>query len=251
METVSESHFKVLNRDVIKYIAMFTMLLNHIATIFLKPGTLTYELFISIGYFTGTAMIYFLVEGYYYTHSKKAYILRLFIFAVISEIPYCLAFTQDGVLAYYNLNMLFTLCLCFGLIWIVENVNNTGIKNVLIVIAILGSSLFDWALLAPLFTLSFIRARNSEKGTKMAFVSAVLIFAASNFLGGIGHFSVVTNLAYTVLGIVGVGLAGICIVYLYNGKRMNAGRNFAKWFFYIFYPAHLLVLGIIRVAGGM
>lgn len=100
---ISDKSYKALNRDTIKYIAMFTMLLNHIATIFLTPGTWLFELFLAIGYFTAITMIYFLVEGYHYTHSKKTYISRLFVFALISEIPYCLAFTTNGVMAFYGL----------------------------------------------------------------------------------------------------------------------------------------------------
>ena len=45
----------------------------------------------------------------------------------------------------------------------------------------------------------------------------------------------------------GILLAGIVIVYFYNGKRAERGRNFSKWFFYLFYPVHLLELGIITV----
>ena len=41
--------WRVLNRDVIKYIAMTAMLLNHIANIFLVPGTLWYEVLVDIG----------------------------------------------------------------------------------------------------------------------------------------------------------------------------------------------------------
>ena len=63
--------YKILNRDAIKYIAMFLMLLNHISTIFMKSGKLWSELFIDLGYFTAIVMCYFLVEGYQYTHSKK------------------------------------------------------------------------------------------------------------------------------------------------------------------------------------
>ena len=54
--------YKILNRDAIKYIAMFLMLLNHISTIFMKSGKLWSELFIDLGYFTA-------IEGYQYTHS--------------------------------------------------------------------------------------------------------------------------------------------------------------------------------------
>ena len=44
--------YKILNRDAIKYIAMFLMLLNHISTIFMKSGKLWSELFVDLGYFT-------------------------------------------------------------------------------------------------------------------------------------------------------------------------------------------------------
>ena len=80
---ISNKPYQILNRDIIKYIAMFTMLLNHIATIFLSSGTWLCESFLAIGYFTAITMTYFLVEGYHYTHSKKIYILRLFVFALI------------------------------------------------------------------------------------------------------------------------------------------------------------------------
>ena len=53
-----------INRDQIKYIAMFLMLLNHISIIFLEPGTFLSELFLDLGYFTAITMCYFLVEGY-------------------------------------------------------------------------------------------------------------------------------------------------------------------------------------------
>ena len=49
-------------------------------------------------------------------------------------------------------------------------------------------------------------------------------------------------------GAAGVALAAAAILYLYNGRRAEHGQRFAKWFFYWFYPAHLLALGLLRLA---
>ena len=43
-------------------------------------------------------------------------------------------------------------------------------------------------------------------------------------------------------------MAGVVILRLYNGKKMEKGKAFSKWFFYLFYPVHLLILGLIRLA---
>ena len=119
-------------------------------------------------------------------------------------------------------------------------------------IAIIFISLFcDWAILAPIFTLLFVWARNSTFKTKMAFLISTLLFGIFNFVGGIGRFPVTTNFAYALLSIVGMGVAGICIAYFYNGKRAKKATTFSKWFFYIFYPGHLLILGIIRISLGL
>ncbi|MDE6319566.1 MAG: conjugal transfer protein TraX, partial [Lachnospiraceae bacterium] len=101
---------KTLSRDAIKYIAMFTMLLNHIAHVFLTRGTLAYELLEDIGYFTAPVMCFFLVEGYLHTRSKFKYGCRLFFFAILSQWPYLLAFH------FGNLHMFFSLFCSFRML---------------------------------------------------------------------------------------------------------------------------------------
>lgn len=240
-----------LNRDMIKYIAMFTMLLNHVAVVFLTPGTPIYEIFVAVGYFTAITMCYFLVEGYRYTHSRKVYAGRLFLFAVISEIPYCLAFTKRAIIKFYGLNMMFTLFLCFLLIWLMDTQKNEIVRVGGMLIIIFVSGKCDWAVLAPIFTILFVMAGSSKEKIKKAYLFSIGLFGGMNFLGGMERFSVARNLIYSVLGVVGIVLSGICIVYLYNGKRMQRGRTFSKWFFYLFYPVHLLVLGILRIVIGV
>lgn len=243
-----EEKCRCLNKDVIKYIAMVTMLCNHIATVFMNPESAAGTIFIYAGYFTAPVMIYFLVEGYDYTHSRKGYLGRLFLFAVISELPFCLALTQEGILEFYGFNMLFTLCLCFLLIYIEREMTHMAKRKFLIVVIFVASMFCDWAIIAPAFTLFFIHGKTNVAGMKGAFTKAVVFFGAFNFLSGIGRFPVWRNLLYMVLSMAAVGAAGFCVTVLYNGKRMEKGKKFSKWFFYIFYPAHLLILGVIRIA---
>ena len=170
-----DQRYKILNRDVIKYIAMFTMLLNHIAQGFLTNGTLVYKLMLSVGYFTAPVMLYFLVEGYYYTRSHKKYFLRLFLFALVSELPFCLLFglASQGRLAFCGMNMLFTLCLCFLLICAMENLSSNILKTGVIIVVFLVSRYFDWTWYAPLFTLLFLLARKTGRKTVLAAAFAV------------------------------------------------------------------------------
>ena len=98
-----------LSRDGIKYAAMLAMLLNHVAAVFLAPGTLWAQLLTDVGYFTAPVMCWFLVEGYGRTRSRRRYALRLAAFAALSELPFCLAFTEGEGLSFVGMNMIFIL----------------------------------------------------------------------------------------------------------------------------------------------
>lgn len=79
-----------LNRDIIKYIAMFTMTLNHLS---LTGFIGNYELakqFTYIGYFTLITMTYFLVEGFAYTRDRMKYGRRLLLLLFCPRRPFCM-----------------------------------------------------------------------------------------------------------------------------------------------------------------
>lgn len=238
---------KGLSRDTIKYIAMFTMLLNHIATVFMEPGTWLAELFLNLGYFTAPIMCYFLAEGYEYTRSKRKYGERLLIFALISEVPFCLAFSEGEKLSFVAMNMIFTLFLCFLLIYVMKEVANPFLRSFFAALLVFASLFCDWAVLAPVFTIFFVNAGNSEQKKRKAFLLGTLFFGMFNFLGGTGRFSLMTNVIYMLGSMLGPALAGICILFFYNGKRAQGHRKFSKWFFYWFYPVHLTIIGMIRL----
>lgn len=235
-----------LNRDAIKAIAMATMLLNHIANALLSPQSPWFEPLVNIGYFTAVTMCYFLVEGYGYTHDRKAYALRLLIFAVIAQIPYQLA------LGFFQLNMLFTLLVCFGIVhvWVSWGADK-GPQKGLAVLGLFFASLFmDWAILAPVFTLMFASWRYGDApacGTRSVlarlFVGDALIFFFLN-LPAEWTAQAMLQAAASSLGILA---AGAVILLFYNGKRAQHGRVFWKWFFYLFYPAHLAVLAAVKL----
>lgn len=193
-----------MNRDTIKMLAMATMLVNHIANVFMPAGAPLTNLCLYIGYFTAVTMCYFLVEGYGYTHSKTQYAGRLFGFAVLAQLPYQLVFPEHGMAGMLQFNMLFTL-------------------------------LFAWA-------------ENSRLRKHVAFGVAAVLYggmawlSSMRTLGAVGALPDILGCAMPIL------VSGFFILYLYNGQRAAQHRGFYKWFFYAFYPGHLLVLGLLRVA---
>lgn len=240
-----------LDRDTIKYIAMAAMLVNHIGTIFLTPGTFLYELFLDIGYFTAPVMCYFLVEGYRLTHSRKLYGRRLFVFAVLSELPFCLAFSHGAEVYFVAMNMIFTLFLCFLLLEVMEKEPKGFARGLLVALLILASTVSDWAILAPVYTMLFYKAGQDREKQKKAFFWAAALFGAFGLAGSPEWYSGLQRLLYALGCMSGVAAAGVCIVCFYNGRRAQRGQRFSKWFFYLFYPVHLLLLGIIRIAAGL
>ena len=213
----------------------------------MPEGGYLYEILINIGYFTAISMCYFLVEGYGYTRSKKKYAGRLFLFALISEIPFCLAMTNEGIISYVELNMMFTLFLCFILIWLLDVLNNLLLKAGVILIAICLSILCDWAIWAPVMTLMFLWAKTDKRKLALSFSLITIMFGVLNYIFLLRDYDVAYSIAVGCISMSGMALAGVCITLLYNHKRSEKHRTFSKYFFYAFYPGHLLILGILRI----
>lgn len=251
---------RFMTRDAIKYLAIVAMTLDHIAYIFLNPQTLLYRLFLCIGTFTGPVMIYFLIEGYFYTHDVRGYAKRLLLFALLSQLPFSL--TMGGFFG----NMLFTLLICLGVLYVHDHVTDGGLRKLLYVLLFFASLFTDWNFLsvplvlflrpvfhpaAPIVDHSANQYQNGETilmksqanvqqfymdpaKQRRAMLKCVAYFLLVSCLTK-GMFEGLTEALGMVLGFT-------CIACFYNGKQSKPHRKFHKYFFYIYYPAHLLVL---------
>ncbi len=238
----SSNQVRGLNRDVIKYIAMVTMLLNHIAHTLLPHGTALQFIFEFAGYFTAPTMCYFLVEGYEYTRSKKKYGQRLLVFAVISQFAFSYAFSFGA------LNMIYTLFICFLILVVKEKMKEGGLKTLVTVLLVLVTAVGDWPFMAAIYTLLFASHKGSKTGMVRSYAAAYLIFVLFNLPQYMVSplYSTVEAVLLGLLSGIAVLISGVVVLFLYNGKRAGHGRTFSKWFFYLFYPGHLFAIGLIE-----
>ena len=231
---------KKLNRDIIKYAAVFAMLLNHMAHVFLQEGSLEYEICVAVGYFTAVTMCYFLVEGYQYTRSKKKYGQRLLFFAIISQVPY------QAALGIRQLNMLFTLLFCFLILVCLEYIQDSAERSVCVCLLAAATCICDWGGLAAAFTVLFAQAYGSRRKLLYAYGLDYLLFSLVSAAEYAKTLSWALAVPRGLLEGVGILASGVVIIFFYSGKRTGTGGRFSKWFFYVFYPMHLFALWVIN-----
>lgn len=219
-----------VNAFALKIAAIAGMTCNHVANVFgtAMPEALTVGLYMAGG-LTFPIMAYLLCEGYRHTSSVRRYAERLALFAAISQIPYSLLFGAVG-------NVLITLLIGLGLLWILDHGSNSLVKGVAVVGGIALSAFCDWGLIGPILILLFWHLHDRPRGSALAMVVAILGLGIPALSQAVTD---PTPLALGALGYYTVGFGAATLLILnYNGQR---GRPM-KWFFYGYYPAHLLVL---------
>jgi hypothetical protein len=231
-----------LSANTIKWIAVVAMLIDHIAWAFVPTYSVWGQLMHIVGRITAPIMCFFIAEGYAHTHNVKRYACRLALFALISQVPFTffltgqLRFVGSGLFL-ESVNVVYTLLLSLLAICVYDKIRNPILKT----LAILGlcnlSVPGDWTFFDILFTLVFWQNRGNFRRQAQAFsiVAAFIVFI--DILSAGRQF-------YSQLFQAGVFLC-LPILSLYSGER--GGGRYSKWTFYIFYPAHLLVLGILKL----
>lgn len=238
-----------LSREALKMTAMLTMALNHFAQLFLSYDTLLFFTLINIGYFTAPLMCWFVADGYHYTRSVRKYACRLLAFGLMSQLPYML-YEGKGELVFQNLNMMFTLLISLMITVVWYEILDDSLKFILIALLVSVSYFTDWQFMGPVFTVIYLMF-GGKKGGKvraagvmtgfylvMALIQSRWIWLAY----GAGFY-----LYHVLLGTAAVAAAGFSFACLYHGRRASKGRIFFKWFFYLFYPVHLLILDLVKM----
>lgn len=239
---------KELSIDTIKYIAITAMLIDHIATAFVSENTTLYNVMDLIGRITGPIMFFAAVEGYHHTRNLKKYMMRLFIFALISYLPFMYAFKDT-----FNplrLNIIFNILFGLMAIYCRRNIKNMFLK-VLIIFALLIISLTaDYGTGAIITMLAFDIFYGNLKNQIYAYLVVILLdygllnyfiypFESFFYMGEFNSGNTIEDFSQLGFFIPAV------LLYFYNGK-LSKQNKYSKWIFYIFYPLHLAIIGLIR-----
>lgn len=198
------------------------MVIDHVGAIFF-PAEWTFRY---IGRLAFPIFCFLLVEGVHYTHDIRRYMLRLGIFAVISEVPYDLAFHGE-ILEFEGQNVFFTLFLGVMLLYLLEKGGEWPVK-------VLEVLLFMWIAV-------ILKTDYSFKG--------ILLISMFYFLRGYRWIKLAGGALWNFLWnnpIQEYGVFSVIPLALYNGER---GRSM-KYFFYVFYPLHLTILFLIFKISG-
>ena len=236
---VPKKERRIMNREQIKLIAVGAMTVNHTAFAFLMSGTVPYIVMTDIGYLTAVTMCYFLVEGDYHTRSKTAYMRRLGISAVLSQAPYMLA------VGLCQLNMLFTLLLCFIVLLVMDKVRHKVLKISAAAVLFCCSCFCDWAFKAVLFTVFFNLTYRAKQSLIIPFSAAFMVQFCLSLYAYQAAFPAGQALLLSFFSSVGIIVSGYLIIRQYNGQRSEKHKTFWKWFFYLYYPLHLLLLYLL------
>ena len=169
---------------------------------------------------------FMIVEGFIHTHNQLTYGLRVGAFALISEITFDLAHYQSAF-CFSLQNVMFTLCISIFTLVIINSVEKSS----------LNAKTLRWVLILATI-IAGMGVAYIVRG-EYVFIG-VLIISLLYLLRNTGNVRMLAFLPMIVVSL--WGLLAIIPLRLYSGTR---GKG-SKYFFYIFYPTHFLVLAGIN-----
>lgn len=235
---------KGLNANQLKVMAIIAMTIDHLTCVIWPDYPKDWWILILhiIGRLAAPTMWFMVVEGYQHTRNLKKYITRLFVFSVISHFAYNFAFGIPFIP--FQTSVLNQTSVIWPLAWGVVALAITDDnrfhlkqwqKTLVVSVICLITFCSDWSCIAVLCILAIYQYRGDLKKQTREILTYVFFYSVVYFL--------FADKVYGVLQLFVI----ICIPFIkqYNGER---GKwKGMKWFFYIYYPAHLILCGIIRI----
>lgn len=230
---------KKLNSNHLKLIAIVAMTIDHLTWLtFPGPQKIWYVMSLHIiGRLTAPIMWFFIVEGYNYTHNLRNYLTRLFLFAIISHFAYCLAFGIPFVpnSIFNGTSVMWSLAWSVVLLTIFDSKRiNEKTKMLLMVLIFIITFPSDWSCVAVFAIIFMNKYRGNFKKQMQTMMIGTLMYSIV--------YCLFLDKVYGILQL--FTCLTIPILYLYNGQR---GKLKLKYLFYIYYPLHLIIIGIIRL----
>ena len=243
---------KCINRDLLKWIALFFMGIGHFLLYTFEEfhyfglHGFIFKFFIMMEYIAPPVFFFFISEGYRYTHSKKNYFIRLLVMTLVTQIPYVLFHTYDQnhkisfdfLMFLTNWNVIATLLLGFVSIAIWDSSKHPVLKVVGILLCCSAGYFTEWSFWGVLFILLLYIFRERPWIRFAVYESLMLVYVL--YMSGFSIFG------FHWLLFMVFSLPIIIITLFYNGKKGHFPK-LSKYFFYFFYPAHLLLIYIVKI----
>lgn len=245
MDSSASKNFE-LTAAVLHIIAMTLMLMDHLwATLLPAKEWLTCAGRVAFPIFAFMA-----VEGYFHTRSFKKYILRMLLFAVLSEIPFDLMYGGTWFYPVHQ-NVLWTFLLSLLGVWLMEQVRKKGktwmylLVCVLVVLAglVLGTlCMVDYygAGVLTVFVFYFLHGR---KWWCFLGQLAALYWLNVELLGGLMYPVQFFGMEFELCQ-QGLALLALIPIWLYRGRQGYHSKPF-QYLCYAFYPVHMLLLVVV------
>ena len=202
---------------IIKIIAVIAMLIDHIGFVFF-PDVLWLRI---IGRLAMPLFAFQVALGFQHTKDRNQYILRMLIFALFSQIPFNMLLSV-GELS-FKLNIGFTFLFALLALYSLENVKPIWGKILCLVPLVIAAYFlnYDYYLYGIALVIIFYYTQKQPVLLISLFLSATILYFA---------YRQNEVLLFTPLALIPI--------LLYNGKK---GPGF-KYFFYLFYPLHMLII---------
>ena len=240
--------------DAMKLIAVTAMFIDHLPLAFGTGSYYTFPVILMhmLGRFTAPIMFYGIVKGYHHTRNANRYMGRLLIFALISYAPYIYYFegAWPNSENFLQLNVLFSLFLGLLALRAKKEIRIRLLRYGAIGGIFLLSLFTEWQFLGILLILLFYSFSEDRRAMSISYALVILTYSFSmsdrlfRYLPEIREQDLITFLPYLL--VISSMLLPLLVIRNASGQKGHISFPGGKWFFYIFYPLHIVFLICLR-----